>query len=284
MTALLGFTLAAGVLLLVSPWLWPPTVRVRPARRSALRTLLAEAGVARVTAPAVVTCMVVSGVMTAAIVAVGTRVLAFALVVGVAGALLPIIVLRSRRHRLAKARRAMWPDICDLLVASVRAGMSLPDSVSSLARIGPNALRPAFAQFDTDMRASGNFDASAVVLKARLADAIADRIIETLRMARRVGGTELTVVLRQLSESVRAESQARAEVEARQSWTRGAAVLGLIAPWAVLGMLSLRPEGARAYGSAEGMLLVLGGAAVSFVAYRVMLRVGRLPDPKRWLA
>jgi tight adherence protein B len=44
----------------------------------------------------------------------------------------------------------------------------------------------------------------------------------------------------------------------------------------------MRPEGARAYGSPEGVVLILAGAAVSFVAYRIMLRIGRLPEPRRW--
>ncbi|WP_205049251.1 type II secretion system F family protein, partial [Photobacterium sanguinicancri] len=64
------------------------------------------------------------------------------------------------------------------------------------------------------------------LLMESLADPIADRIIETLRMARQVGGTELTAVLRALGASVRADAAVRGEVEARQSWIRGAAVLG----------------------------------------------------------
>ena len=108
------------------------------------------------------------------------------------------------------------------------------------------------------------------------------RIVETLRMARQVGGTELPGVLRALSASVRTEAALRAEVEARQSWIRGAAVLGVAAPWVILVLLSMRPEGAAAYSSPEGVALILAGAAVSVVAYRVMLRIGRLPEPRRW--
>ena len=109
-------------------------------------------------------------------------------------------------------------------------------------------------------------------------------LIETLRMARQVGGTELTTVLRALSSSVRADAALRAEVEARQSWVRGAAVLGVTAPWVILGLLALRPEGAQAYGSPEGVVLIVVGAVMSVVAYRVMIRLGRLPEPRRWFA
>ncbi|MNL89621.1 hypothetical protein D3C87_2200630 [compost metagenome] len=56
----------------------------------------------------------------------------------------------------------------------------------------------------------------------------------------------------------------------------------MIAPWAILAMLAMRPEGARAYASPGGIALILIGAAVSLVAYRLMIRLGRLPSPRRW--
>ena len=170
---------------------------------------------------------------------------AFCLVAAIAGAIAPFAWLRARRSRLLRSRRALWPDVCDLLIASVRAGMSLPDAVASLADSAPAELRPAFAAFARDVAASGHFDSSILRLKSALADPVADRIVETLRMARQVGGTELTPVLRALAASVRADASLRAEVESRQSWIRGAAVLGVAAPWVILALLALRPEGAE---------------------------------------
>ena len=206
------------------------------------------------------------------------------LLAGVVGAYAPVAWLQSRARRRAKERRGLWPDVCDLLVSSVRAGMSLADAVASLAVSGPERLRPDFVRFARDVSASGHLDAALAGLKARLADPIADRIVETLRMAREVGGTELVPTLRALGASVRADATLRAEVEARQSWIRAAAVLGAVAPWVILGLLALRPEAAAAYGSPQGIGLILGGAVVTVVAFRLMLRVGRLAEPRRWFA
>lgn len=136
--------------------------------------------------------------------------------------------------------------------------------------------------FARDLRSTGRFESSLDTLKVTLADPISDRILETLRMARQVGGTELTGVLRALSASVRADAALRGEVEARQSWIRGAAVLGAVAPWVILGLLAMRPEGRDAYASAEGVVVIVVGALVSVFAYRIMLRIGRLPEPQRW--
>lgn len=284
MTILLGATLAAGVLLIASPWLWPGSTRrvPPPAPTGPLPRLLESAGFAGVRARVVVVVSMACAVIAAAAAWLVTSVPAFALVMAGAGAAAPIMWLRARRVRLLRSRRNLWPDVCDLLIASVRAGMSLPDAVAGLASAGPPPLRPAFAAFAVDVHASGHFDSSIGRLKTALADPVADRIIETLRMARQVGGTELPTVLRALASSVRADALLRGEVEARQSWIRGAAVLGVVAPWVILVLLALRPEGADAYASPEGVGLILAGGVVSVVAFRLMLRIGRLPEPRRW--
>ncbi|SJN47378.1 Flp pilus assembly protein TadB [Microbacterium esteraromaticum] len=283
MTVLLGAVLGSGLLLCAAPWLWPPRERTaRVSKRSRLRRILEEAGYSRTPTRTLVAVMVGLGVVTASVVWLVTLLTVLALLAGLAGAAAPVLFLRGRRLRLRKARRQLWPDICDLLVAAIRVGLSLPDAVASLAESAPPAIRPAFVVFARDLRASGRFESSLDRLKDTLADPIADRIAETLRMARQVGGTELTGVLRALSASVRADAALRGEVEARQSWIRGAAVLGSIAPWVILGLLAMRPEGRDAYASAEGMLVIVAGAIVSVVAYRIMLRIGRLPEPERW--
>ncbi|WP_109210745.1 MULTISPECIES: type II secretion system F family protein [Microbacterium] len=284
MTFVWGAVLAAGLLLTVSPWLWPAGSHPRStvSRRGRVGRLLEDAGMSRLSVASLVVVAVVCAVVAAAIAWLVAPVAALALVAAAAGAIAPFAWLRARRSKLLRARRGLWPDVCDLLIASVRAGMSLPDAVGSLADSAPAELRPPFAAFARDMAASGHFDSSILRLKKSLADPVADRIVETLRMARQVGGTELTPVLRALAASVRADASLRAEVESRQSWIRGAAILGVVAPWVILAMLAMRPEGARAYGSPGGIALILVGAAVSFVAYRLMLRLGRLPEPRRW--
>ena len=283
MTFVWGALLAAGVLLVASPWLWPHRERrERTASTGAAARVLQAAGFAHIAPGRLIVISGIVAVIAAAIAWLLTALPAFALVAAAAAAAGPTVWLRGRALRLRRSRRALWPDVCDLLVASVRAGLSLPDAVASLASSAPPPLRPAFTLFAGDIAASGHFDSSTLRLKAALADPIADRIVETLRMARQVGGTELPGVLRALSASVRTEAALRAEVEARQSWIRGAAALGVTAPWVILVLLSMRPEGVEAYSSPEGVALILAGAVVSVAAYRVMLRIGRLPEPRRW--
>ena len=112
--------------------------------------------------------------------------------------------------------------------------------------------------------------------------AVADRVLETLRMSREVGGSELTTVLRNLATYLRQEAAIRSEVEARQSWVINAARLGAAAPWIILVLLSTRPEAAAAYNTPGGTTLIVGGLVASVIAYRIMIRIGRITEEQRW--
>ncbi|HCM49221.1 MAG TPA: type II secretion protein F, partial [Microbacterium sp.] len=159
--------------------LWPARpAATAPAEPSALARLIGEAGFAERARPrTVLASAVLVGAIAAALVWLVFPTLPLWLLAGVVGAYAPVAWLQSRARRRAKERRGLWPDVCDLLVSSVRAGMSLADAVASLAVSGPERLRPDFVRFARDVSASGHLDAALAGLKARLADPIADRIV-----------------------------------------------------------------------------------------------------------
>lgn len=285
MTLLLGCLLAAGVLLAASPWLYPRQRRgsgraARPPGR--FRASLELAGLGRVPPGVFVTLSVLMALLAGGLTHALLRVGALSLCAGIVGGIAPVLLVVWRARARRTANRALWPDVVDHLVGAVRSGLALPDAVASLAHSGPEALRPNFLAFENDYRSTGSFGGCLDRLKAGLADPVPDRILETLRMARDVGGSDLTVVLRSLSAYLREDIAIRAEVEARQSWIRNAAKLGVAAPWFILLLLATRPEAALAYNSAGGTVLIAGGAAVSVLAYRAMLAIGRLPQERRW--
>lgn len=281
----IGLMLGAGVLLITSPFLWP-RASVKVARRHGatdrLRARLALAGLSSISPTAFIVCSAVVSVVIAAFVHGLVGVSALSAGAAIVGAWLPWLLIRWRANVRLRANRAVWPDVVDHLVSAVRSGLALPDSVSTLARIGPPQTRAAFAEFERDYRATGVFSACVDRLKDKLGDPVADRILETLRMAREVGGTELTAVLRGLAANLREEVAVRSEVEARQSWVVNAARLGVAAPWVVLILLASRPEAVRAYNTPMGTLVIGCGLVLSLIAYRLMIALGRLPGEKRW--
>jgi tight adherence protein B len=284
MTLVLGSLLGAGLVLLSAPFLWPGT-RTAPTGGRLLagwRARLAQAGFRSLPVSVFLTLSAVLGVATAALTEALLGVRALSLVVGLVWLILPTLIVLWRARARRRLNRAVWPDVVDHLVSAVRSGLALPDAVSSLAQAGPVVTRLAFAEFEREYRATGNFSYSIDMLKASLADPFADRLLETLRMAREVGGSDLTVVLRSLSSWLRQEAAVRAEVEAKQSWVVNAARLGVAAPWIVLVLISSRPEAAQAYNTPAGTVVILGGLSISVLAYRVMIILGRLPEERRW--
>ena len=196
---------------------------------------------------------------------------------------IPFLIISSRARNRRTRLREVWPEAVDTLVSGVRAGMSLPEALTNFGERGPEAVRPQFRAFAADYAATARFDNSLDRLKARFADPVADRIVEALRLAHEVGGTDLGTLLRSLSQMLREDMRTRGELEARQSWTVNGAKVAVAAPWFVLALLSTRSQAAAAYATATGAVILLAGAVVSIIAYRLMLRLGRLPEEETML-
>jgi tight adherence protein B len=280
--ALTGLLLGLGSVLVVSAWNRPRAAppRTRPRR---LEEGLAQAGLDGVTPTRLLGACVgmgfTAGLLTTAISqswTIGTCFAAFA-------AYAPVALVGWRRRQRQDELRSAWPDAVDNLASAVRAGLSLPEALTQLGSRGPESLRPAFTRFGEDYRATGRFGESLDRLKVMLADPVGDRVAESLRLARDVGGSDLGRLLRTLSTFLREDARTRSELEARQTWTVNAARLAVAAPWILLGLLALRPEAVRAYNSPEGLVLLALGAGTCVAAYRMMLRIGRLPTEERVL-
>ena len=117
-----------------------------------------------------------------------------------------------------------------------------------------------------------------------MADPVGDRLVESLRIAREVGGSDLGRLLRTLSElpargrahPCRAGDPSGLDRQRRSPGGRGA----LGGPGHDVHSSS---ESLRAYSSAAGVAVLAIGGAVCLVAYRLMVRIGRLPEEERVL-
>lgn len=282
MGVLLGLTFGLGAVLVWVGWWTPPQARQRrPYSRTA--ELLAQAGITGVTPAQLVAASVVLGAVGGLIMLAVSRTWLVAVAFGVLAGLAPRAIVRMRRQRRQTEVRELWPEVVDNLASAVRAGMSLPEGVAQLGVRGPETLRPPFRAFAEDYRATGRFEECLDRLKERLADPVGDSVAESLRVARAVGGGELGKLLRTLSAFLRENARTRGDLESRQSWTVNAARLAVAAPWILLGLLALRPGAVAAYDSAAGFVVLAAGAALSVIAYRLMLRIARLPEERRVL-
>jgi tight adherence protein B len=281
--ALLGLLLGVGLLLIWRSRSRTPRRRTGPRRPGARQQMLAAAGLTGLNSAQLFALQAGLAVLAVVVVLLATGTVTVSLVFGVFGFFLPIAQLRRLAARRRGDLREVWPEVVDNLASAVRAGLSLPEALAALATRGPQVLRPPFAGFAAEYRSTGRFGACLDGLKDDLADPVGDRIVETLRVAREVGGSDLGRVLRTLATFLREDARARAELQTRQGWVVQAARLAVAAPWLVLLLLATQSATLAAYDSALGTAILVGGGAVCLVAYRLMLRIGRLPEDVRVL-
>lgn len=259
-----------------------PRPFVRSRRRLDLAELLQQAGLQRVGVPEFLGT-------TAVLVAVGAVIgwavfggVVAPLFIGLATAWLPIGAARARRASRQEQAREAWPRMLEeLRIQVISLGRSVPQALFTVGARGPEELRPAFDAARREWVMSTDFDRTLDVLRARLADATADAVCETLLIAHEVGGTDVDRRLRALIEDRIADLEGRKDARAEQSAARFARAFVLVVP---LGMalvgLSIG-TGRQAYATPLGqlgVLVALGLIAACWVWASTMLR---LPTEER---
>jgi tight adherence protein B len=285
MGAALGLTFGVGLLLIWRVFTAPATA-APPRKRtpaSRLRRLLHEAGVSGVSPVGLLTVAAMSGLVAGAVVLAISRTPPVAVAFALIGGYGPIALVRGRARSRRRELAEVWPEAVDNLASAIRAGLSLPEALTQLGERGPEPLRAAFAAFGRDYLATGRFGDCLDRLKDDLADPVGDRVVEALRIAREVGGGDLGRMLRALSRFLRDDARTRSELESRQAWVVNGARLAAGSPWAVLLALSLQHEVIGRYRSAAGVVVLAVGGAACVLAYRLMVRLGRLPPESRVL-
>ena len=284
MGAALGLGVGVGLVLVWLSFTSPLTEPSTQGGVSRTRDLLDRAGLAGTTVGGVWAVSAICAVLAFVALQVVSRTVTVSAAFGLLAAYLPWALLSGRARRRQRELAEVWPEAVDNLASAVRAGLGLPEALSQLGVRGPEPLREAFLGFAADYQVTGRFGESLDRLKQRLADPVGDRVVEGLRVAREVGGGELGSLLRNLSGFLRDDARTRSELESRQAWTVNGARLAVSAPWLVLLMLSFQREVISRYASPAGVLVLAVGAGLCLVAYRLMVRIGRLPTERRILS
>lgn len=284
MGALVGLGVGIGLMLVWSAFFLPRGRRSGIRQRGRVDRLLARAGLPGVAPRGFLLMCAALGLVSGFVIQVASRTPTVALSFALIGAYLPVVLVKGRARRRQREFAEVWPEAVDNLASAVRAGMSLPDALTALGHRGPEPLRDSFTAFGLDYQVTGRFGDCLDRLKERLADPVGDRVVEGLRIAREVGGGELGRLLRNLSGYLREEARTRSELESRQAWTINGARLAVAGPWLVLLFMCFQSEVIQRYASPGGAMVLAFGAAVCVVAYRLMMRIGRLPHERRVLS
>jgi tight adherence protein B len=198
------------------------------------------------------------------------------------GAPLAYYVHRRDRRR-AVIQEALVEAIAQLR-DMIRTGLSVPEALTALAQLGPEALRPELAMLAREMRLHG-FEPALLAMRERLADPVWDTCCAALLLNDRLGGRNVSQVLDRLAQATRAQLRVQQELYAYQTRNVLSARIVAAVPLVVLvAIRSLNPRYLAMFSDLSGQLL-LGGCVVSVaLGYLAMLWLSRLPGEERVLA
>jgi tight adherence protein B len=193
--------------------------------------------------------------------------------------------LSARRDRARRrATQAAWPDGLRELTTSLASGRSLRQAVNDLAMHGPAPLRPPFARFPQLAPMLGVAPALELV-KADLADATSDRIVEVLVLAHERGGGVVRDILSDLTDASTRDLRVLEEIDTDGLEMRFNARAVVAMPWLVLVALTARPGPFRSfYRSSDGGVVLLLALALTVTGVFVLRRLGREPVEPRVFA
>ena len=220
---------------------------------------------------------VVVAVLAAALLGVGPS----AALIGLAAGCLPAAIWRHRRAAARPAAQEAWPRMIEeLRVLTGSVGRPIPQALLEVGARGPAEMQPAFRAAQREWALSTDFERTIAVLTDRLADPTADVTCETLLVASQVGG-DLDGRLAALAEDRRQDLDGRREAQAKQAGARFARWFVVIVPAGMaLAGLSVG-DGAAAYRTPMGQLLVTAGLALVAVCWWWASRIMRLPEDER---
>ena len=194
---------------------------------------------------------------------------------------LPFILAKRKAERFRVERDQAWPVGIDEIVASLQAGLSITESITALADQGPPQLQATFGRVRDGISSGEDLEKLLRVEMQILDSATADQTLSTLLFAKQFGGREVISTLRMLSNFLREEFKVREEIVTRFGWVRNSAVLGAVAPWLLLSLLSTQRSTVEAYQTTAGVFILSLGVIFTAIAFLWMERVSRIPSPPR---
>lgn len=286
MPLILSLTFAAGILLIfmsaTARWA-PPQRKDGRGLNTALRAFLYSNGAGDLTPRDFVLLSSGSGLGMAVVTQLALGWPAVSAATFTVGLLLPTWYFRNRHERRRAAVQAGLADAVDALRAAVRSGMSVEEAIASLARNGPEILRPSFGDLARELRLSG-FEDGIRRTREQFAEPVFDTVAAALVMSHRVGGRNLGAVLDSLSRSVRQSVQVERELRAHQAKNvLSARIIAALPLGLILAVRGLNPGYLDVFSTAAGQgILALCLLSVA-VGYAGMLRATRLPVEARVL-
>lgn len=193
----------------------------------------------------------------------------------------PHLIAKRKIERRQVLLATLWPELLDHMISGLRSGLSIAETLSALSQRGPEISRPIFKQCHTMLKSGADMKLVFSFIKSEFNDPVADQVCEVLDFARGTGSRDTAVTLRTLGDFIRSDIAVRGEIKAKLGWVKNSAVVGAIAPWILLVILSTQPSTLKAFETPAGSVILACGVLLSAIAYVWMSRVGRIQSVPR---
>lgn len=231
--------------------------------------------------PVFLLAVLVSAVLAALLVWSLVDVPVLALAAAIGGGYAPVVWAGRKRERRLRERERAWPAALAQLADALEAGIAFPAAVALVAENGPASLRGDLAGFHARLRSGGL--ASAIDGLTEAGERTADTVALLLRaslLELPAGG--LAPMLRELAGVLSERLEAGEKARSRASTLQLEAAILALSPIVLFLFVGLgSPAYLEAYRTPAGTLVGTIGGLLIFGCYLLMLRLGRVPEPRR---
>jgi tight adherence protein B len=209
------------------------------------------------------------------------RLITLIILISVGLLILSVIYKMKKNEALISDRANSLPEVIDLIISGLQAGVSISESLANLGVHGPICVKELFSNFKKNIQEGSSFQNEVETLKQEYKDPLADQLFETLLYSKKFGGRNTIKILHELSEFVAADLGLRAEISARYGWVKNSASLAALAPWLLYLILRTQENARIAYSQPTGQIFMILGFGCTVIAYFWMQKIASLPTPKR---
>ncbi|MGD9891044.1 MAG: type II secretion system F family protein [Dehalococcoidia bacterium] len=280
---LLSVAFGAGIYLLYEGLTNPRPSTATPARLRGVEEFLIRAGLPDVTPRDFIIFSAGTGLVAGLLAQLLLSWGAVSVLVAGLGLVAPLTYYVQRHDRRRAAFQTAFVEAIGQLRDAIRTGLSVPEALVSLARSGPETLRPEFATLVREMRLSG-FEPAIGAMRDRLADPVFDVVAASLVLNDRLGGRNVSQVLDRLAHATRAELRVQHELRAYQA--RNVLSARIVAAMPLMVLVAIRqinPGYLAPFNDWAGQLLLVGALTSVALGYAGMLWITRLPGERRVL-
>lgn len=166
---------------------------------------------------------------------------------GIVGLVLPMLYMLVQRIRRFRAVEQQLPYVLEMMARSVRAGQSLDQAITLVARDSNGVLSREFARCQRQLEMGRSFEKTLKSLAARIR-LVDMRILATTLIVQRKSGGKLPETLERMATVVRDRLNAKRQMQATSAAGRASTMLiATIVPGAYVFMMTFMPKHMRAF-------------------------------------